>query len=160
MIRPLRQRHRMMMTAMSLIIPTAFALGIAARKEFPATPDIRPKIPAETRNYTELWNRNDLWKRKDIRARLLHTESNSERFAVELTSMERIVRPDLLLYWVPAESQIQDSLPDTAYLLGSFDPSATVRLALPDQSGKEKGVLVLYSLADHEIVAISKSVTF
>ncbi len=159
MIRPLRQRHRIMISTLSVIIPAAFALGIASRKQIPLSPDTRPTMTAESSDFTEVWDRNDLWKEKPVHTRLLRS-ANSQRFAIELAPDERIVRPDLLVYWIPGETQVQGSLPDNAFLLGSFEQSAPARFDLPDQSAKLKGILLLYSLADHEIVAVSKFVTF
>jgi len=45
-------------------------------------------------------------------------------------------------------------LPDNARLLGVFNSS--VALSLPPDAGPGSGVLVLYGLADQEIVGVSK----
>jgi hypothetical protein len=157
MIRPLRQRHRIMISTLSVIIPTTFALGIATRKVIPLSPS-SANAPAKIGNYTEIWNRNDLWDKSVLRTRLLKSTSNL--LLVELTSVKQIVRPDLLVYWVPGETRVQDSLPDNAFLLGSFDQAAPVSFALPNQATTKSGSLILYTLADHEIIDVSKSVTF
>jgi hypothetical protein len=160
MIRPLRQRHRIMITTLSVIIPTAFALGIASRDQIPLSSSNPVSAPVEISAYTELWSRSDIWHKAAIRTRLLRSISNPERLAIELISKKQIVRPDLLAYWVPRETSISDTLPDNAFLLGSFIQSAPVRFDLPGLATKQNGVLLLYSLADHEIVATSKPVTF
>jgi hypothetical protein len=38
MILPLRNRHRIMLTAIALVLPVAFALGLSSRKPLPASP--------------------------------------------------------------------------------------------------------------------------
>lgn len=159
MIRPLRQRHRIMITTLSVIIPTAFALGIARRSEFPSSPVDPGSVSAETKRYTELWTRNDLWEKAGIRTRLLRSSSNPQRLAIELASTKQIVRPDLLVYWVPDGLRTSDTLPDNAVLLGNFIQTAPVQFELPGQSTNQNGLLLLYSLADQEIVAVSKPVT-
>lgn len=160
MIRPLRQRHRVMISTLSVIIPAAFALGISTRKEIPVAPSRPNASAAESGNYTELWNRNDLWEKISIRTRLLKSLSNPQGLAVELTSNKQIARPDLLVYWIPGQVPMSNSLPDSAFLLGSFDQSASILFPLPAQAIHQRGALMLYSLADHEIVAVSRSVTF
>ena len=155
MIRPLRQRHRVMMFALTVIIPAGFAVGIATRREVPTSRVAASGHFAEARSQSELWSRDDLWEKKAIHTRLLSV-GPGQQLAVELASADRIVRPDVLLYWFPGERKIQDSLPDDAFLLGSFDASNPIPLTLPAEAGKQTGVLALYSLADHEIIALSK----
>jgi hypothetical protein len=55
------------------------------------------------------------------------------------------------------QRKIEDVLPDDAILLGSFDPSIPMPLPLPQQAANSAGRLLLYSLGDHEIVAVSKA---
>jgi hypothetical protein len=112
---------------------------------------------SEARNQVELWTRDDLWEKKAIKTRLLSIGPGSGHLAVELVSMDRIVLPDLLVYWVPGGPKIQNSLPDDAFLVGSFEQSSPAPLALPDPAKKQTGALVLYSLADHEVAALSKA---
>jgi len=158
MIRPLRQRHRIMITTLSVIIPTAFALGIVRRNQLPSSDSFPAGAAAEIYSYTELWSRNDLWDKALIRTRLLRSTSRPQRLVIELTSMKQIVRPDLLAYWVPGNARTSDTLPDSAFLLGSFTQFIPIQLDLPGQPAKQTGILLLYSLADHEIVATSKQI--
>ena len=159
MIRPLRQRHRVMVLALTATLPVAFAFGIATRREVPATRAATAGPFAEARNQGELWTRDDLWEKKAIKTRLLSVGPGTGHLAIELVSMDRIVLPDLLVYWVPGEPRIENSLPDNAFLLGSFEQSSLAPLALPDPAKKQTGALVLYSLADHEVAALSKAFT-
>jgi len=146
-----------MVIALAVTLPAAFAVGIATRREVPTYRAGVPGLDAEARNRSELWTRDDLWEKKAIKTRLERIGSGAGQLAVELVSTDPIVRPDVLVYWVPGERKIQDSLPDDAFLLGSFEQSIPSPLTLPEAAIKQTGVLVLYSLADHEIEAVSKA---
>jgi hypothetical protein len=156
MIRPLRQRHRVMIFALSVVVPAAFAVGIAARKPVPDLSVAPPGLSAKIPRLNELWSRDNLWEKRTIRTRLLNNNADAGQLVVELIAKDQIVRPDVIVYWIRGEPTIQDSLPDNAILLGSFDPSTPLFLTLPAEAAKSSGMLVLYSLADHEIVAVSK----
>ena len=159
MIRPLRQRHRIMVLSLTIAVPAAFAMGIATRKEVPVSTLRISGPPGETRNQSTLWSRNDMWEKMAIRTQLLTVSGGSAQFAIDLVPTNPITRPDLLVYWVAGERKLQELVPDDAFLLGSFDPSTPTPLLLPEAASKQTGILVLYSLADHEIEAVSKSFT-
>jgi hypothetical protein len=156
MIRPLRRRHRVMVFALAITLPAGFAVGIASRTEVPASKPGAPGIHSEIHKQSEIWSRNDLWEKKAIQTRLLSINPGSRELAVALVALDEIVRPDLLVYWVPGEFKLLNSLPDDSFLLGSFEQSTPTPLTLPEPATKQIGVLVLYSLADQELVAVSK----
>jgi hypothetical protein len=62
------------------------------------------------------------------------------------------------VYWVAGTLGSTNKLPDNSQLLGAFIPS--VALALPANATTQTGVLVLYSLADNEMVDVSGPVQF
>lgn len=155
MIRPLRKRHRVMIFALSALVPAAFALGIVTRREIPTLSADAAGLSHRSAS-RELWSRDDLWEKATIQTRLMNYSGKPGAFAIELKSKDKIVRPDILVYWVPQGSKVQDSLPGDAFLLGSFDQSVPAPLALPPHAATESGVLILYSLAEHELVAVSK----
>ena len=157
MIRPLRQRHRVLVLALSVVVPVAFAAGIATRKAVPALAGAAPNLAGQARNYSEVWSRDDLWEKKVIRTRLLSDASGGSLRAVELISKDQIVRPDVIVYWVPGGPAVKDSLPDDAFWLGAFDQPTPRPLTLPADAAKKPGALALYSLADHEVIAVSKA---
>ncbi len=156
MIRSLRQRHRVIVIALSVVVPTAFAAAIAIRREVPTLTAPAPGVTRRTGNPAELWTRDDLWPQGPIRTRLVRDSAGAGPPALQLIPPHEIVRPDLLLYWVPGEHDVRVSLPDNAFLLGPLDQSGQTSLPLPIGAANRMGVLVLYSLADHEIVAVSK----
>ena len=76
---------------------------------------------------------------------------------MEFSAAKDFVKPDLIVYWVAGNPNLTDKLPDNARLLGSF--TSSVALSLSPDAGPDIGVLVLYSLADQEIVEVSKPFT-
>jgi hypothetical protein len=145
-----------MVIALVVTLPGAFAVGIATRREVPTYRAGAPGPAAEASSRKELWTRNDLFEKRAIKTRLESISGGAGPLAVELLAMDRIVRPDVLVYWVPGERKMQGSLPDDAFLIGSFEQSISGPLPLPEEATKQTGALVLYSLADHEIEAMSK----
>src|SRR5215470_14411289 len=106
MIRPLRHRHRIMMLALTVTLPAGFAVGVVSRKEIPVSKVQAVGASASTRNPSTLWTRNDLWGKIAIPTRLLTVGSGAGQFAIELVPVDQVVRPDLLVYWIPGERKI------------------------------------------------------
>ena len=156
MIRPLRQRHRRMITIIGVLLPIAFAAGIAARRPAPTIATLPTALATTQRHFEAVeWERADLFTKTPIQVRLLRESAGAGHFAVEFSAARDFVKPDLIVYWVAVGTRITDTIPDHAFLVGSFNSSAA--LPLPLEAGSASGVLVLYSLADHVIVEISKS---
>jgi hypothetical protein len=159
MIRPLRQRHRRMVIVLGVLLPVAFAVGIAARKPVPGMTSLPKELVVSPQTFavTE-WERADLFTKTPIQVRLLRESTSAGRFAVEFSAAKDFVKPDLIVYWVAGSPKITDTLPDNARLLGTFNSSAALSLS-PD-AGAGSGVVVLYSLADQEIVEVSEPFAF
>jgi len=155
MIRPLRQRHRRMVIALGVVLPIAFTVGIAARKPVPGMTSLPKELVASPQTFavTE-WERADLFTKMPIQVRLLRESAGAGHFAVEFSAAKDFVKPDLIVYWVPGSPNVTDTLPENAWLLGTFNSS--VALSLSPDAAPGSGVLVLYSLADQEIVEVSK----
>ena len=155
MIRPLRQRHRRTVIVLGVFLPVAFAVGIAARKSVPGMTSMPKELVASPQSFavTE-WERADLFTKTPIQVRLLRERADAARFAVEFSAAKDFVKPDLIVYWVAGSPNLTDKLPDNARLLGAFNSS--VALSLPPDAASGSGVLVLYSLADQEVVEVSK----
>lgn len=156
MIRPLRLRHRMVVLALSALVPAAFVLGITSRRSLPAVVSIPSVIRSQSAaSYKARWTRDELWEKQQLRTRLLEDPTGSS-LALEITSPEPIVRPDVLLYWIPGNPAIADSLPNDSVLVGAWIQEPPKAIELP-QTAKGDGRLILYSLADHEILNVSKA---
>jgi hypothetical protein len=111
------------------------------------------------RTYQSVWLRDDLWENMPLRTRLL-SDPTHLNLALEVTAADPVVRPDVLLYWVPGTSKLNDSLPGDAVLLGAWIQEPVKPLAVPQSAKTGQGRLILYSLADHQILNVSKSLAF
>jgi hypothetical protein len=155
MIRPLRQRHRRLVVVLGVFLPVALAVGIAARKPVPGMTSLPKELVASPREFAATeWERADLFTKTPIQVRLLRESTGSGRFAVAFSAAKDFVKPDLIVYWIAGNPKITDTLPDKARLLGAFN--SVLALSLSPDAGPGSGVLVLYSLADQEIVDVSK----
>ena len=144
-----------MFIVLGVFLPVAFAVGIAARKPVPGMTSLPKELVASPQQFTvTAWERTDLFTKTPIQVRLLRERANAGRFAVEFSAAKDFVKPDLIVYWVAGSPKITDTLPDNARLLGAFNSS--VALSLSPDAGAGSGVLVLYSLADQEVVEVSK----
>ena len=158
MIRPLRQRHRHLVIALGIFLPVAFAAGIAARKPVPDMASLPGSLVAAPVNYAaDQWERGDLFPKSPVQIRWLREVANTGHFAVAFSAAKDFVKPDLIVYWVAGNPDIADTLPDNAILLGSF---GVTPLPVPGEAAKTSGELVLFSLADNEIVDVSKPLNF
>src|SRR5438270_13389197 len=66
MIRPLRQRHRVMISALGVLLPVAFAVGIAARRPIPVA-SVPRDLGGKAKDFAQVvWTKPDLWPGHDI----------------------------------------------------------------------------------------------
>ena len=104
------------------------------------------------------WERADLFAKLPVRVRLLREKTDPGSLALAFSAAtDYFVKPDLMVYWMAGNPLIGERLPEAAELLGGFDSAA---LPLPAEATHTNGVLVLFSLADNEIVGVSKSIQF
>lgn len=85
---------------------------------------------------------------------------------VEITPLRPLDRPELLLYWIEDESEDElegNALPPDARLVGRIASTSPQRFVLPEAAvaqtriaGGAHGLLVIYSLGHHEIVATAR----
>ena len=101
-----------------------------------------------------VWVRSDLWTDRRVLTTLRRAAAGAR--AGEFTFRE-LARPDVLAYWVTGPGAIAGGLPENARLLGVL--SSGVPLPIPAAARSETGRFGLYSLADHEVVAVSNSST-
>ena len=155
MIRPLRERHRLMVCTLGALLPIAFIAGIAARKPVPVAVDVPPGFAGKPNDFSKVvWTKTDLWPGQRIITSLRRDAAGS--LAVELIFRD-LVKPDILVYWGAEKDAAGKGLPDNARLLGAL--ASRTPLPLPTDVRGEASRFVLYSLADHEVVAVSKDFT-
>jgi hypothetical protein len=147
-----------MVTVLGVLLPIAFAAGIAARKSAPTIAALPAALTTTPQHFEAVeWERADLFTKTPIRVRLVRESSGAGRFAVELSAAKDFVKPDLIVYWIAGNPNLTDTLPDNARLLGGFEAKA---LQLPGEAGETNGVLVLFSLANGEVVDVSQPTRF
>jgi len=100
-----------------------------------------------------VWTKADLWPGQRIITRLRRDATGS--LAVELVFRD-LIRPDVLVYWAAGSESTVERLPDSARLLGALSNRSPLPIRV-DARGAA-GRLLLYSLADHEMVAVSNPV--
>jgi hypothetical protein len=158
MIRPLRQRHRRVFAIIGVLLPLAFGGGIVARRTVLETSILPPELsttPAQT--FTAIgYERDDVFENAPVKLRLWRDLSTGQ-FAVGFGVPKDFVKPDLIAYWITGQPTNRTELPTNAILLGSF---VAATLPLPAEAATAKGSLILFSLADQEIVDISKPLRF
>ena len=152
MIRPLRRRHRATVCALGVLLPLAFAVGLVARRPVPVLALVPPELESKASSFDQvLWTKADLWPGQRIITSLRRDAAGS--VAVGLMFRD-LVKPDVLVYWAAGMETAVEGLPDNARLLGALSNRAP--LPIPPDARNEAGRFVLYSLADHEVVAVSK----
>jgi hypothetical protein len=152
MIRPLRQRHRVIVCTLCVLLPVAFATGIAARKPVPVAANVPLGLAGQANDFgNAVWTKTDIWPGQRIITSLRRDDAGS--VAVELIFHE-LAKPDVLVYWAAGKEAAAEGLPDNARLLGALSNRSP--LSIPAEQRGEAGRFVLYSLADHEVVAVSK----
>jgi len=143
-----------MIFALGVLLPVAFAVGIASRRPIPVA-SVPPELGGKVKDFAQVvWTKPDLWPGHGIITTLRRDDAGS--VAAELT-LRDLAKPDVLVYWAAGKESVRESLPDNARLLGAL--AARVPLLLPTEMRDEPGCFVLYSLANHEVVATSKPFT-
>ena len=152
MNRPLRQRHRVMVCTLGVVLPVAFVAGIAARRPVPVADALPSRLASNAKDFGRVvLTKTDIWPGQRIITSLRRDAAGS--VAVELMFGD-LVKPDVLLYWAAGkEGMAVDGLPENARFLGA--PSDGAPLPIPAEARGETGRFVLYSLANHEVVAAS-----
>jgi len=160
MILPLRQRHRHFFAVMGLALPLMLAVGVAARKSAPQTKLLPAQLAVSFGGLTvTAWDvevAERLFEKSPVHVQMLRDEGG-EQLAISFRTSPDFVKPDLIVYWVSGKPDSTDILPANARLLGAFAAGA---LPLPEDIRSEEGMLILFSLADQEIVEISRPTRF
>lgn len=155
MILSLRQRHRRVFAWIGVLLPIAFVVGVAARKPLPAITSLPAELAgAESKRGATILERGDLFAKPPVTVRLSRGDDNT--LSIAFSAKEDFVKPDLLVYWVAGTPAVTDKLPEGAVLLGAF--SAAI-LRLPMEVTSREGSLILFSLANQEVVAVSQAFT-
>ena len=151
MILALRQRHRHLVIALGIFLPVVFAVGVVARKPVPTMAALPGGLAPIQSRPGELVR--DFLGKNPLGVGLFRDLGNKAALSVQIISRFPPVGPDLLVYWIPAAQNFDRNLPDDARLLGAFAPGMV--LALPPETIHRRGRLLLYSLANQEVLETS-----
>lgn len=156
MIRPLRQRHRLLLTSLALLLPLAFAFALRARKA-PAPAEAIPAVLqyAVSPASKILWERDNLGPDLKISARVYGDALPPTSLLLELQPQSELNAPDILVYWSPQTSSTSDALLRGAYLLGTLAGKQKRIWPLPEAALQVEGTLLLYSLGHQQTLAIA-----
>jgi hypothetical protein len=158
MILALRRRHRRVFLILGVLLPMAFIGGIAARRPVPAVAALPRELQGVMQKFAATnWTRADLFAKAPVRIRLLREHIDGGEFGLTFLAAKDFVKPDLIVYWSAGDAAIRDGLPEDAVLLGTFSSAV---LPVPDEAAHAIGKVILYSLADGEIVDVSKPIQF
>lgn len=157
MILSLRQRHRRMFAVLGVFLPLLFVVGIAVRRAVPQPEALPPELTSQTVTFTATdYERGDLFAKSQVQVRLWR-EQGSGRLAVGFTAAKDFLKPDLMAFWSAGRPLANDTSPPNASLLGAFIGGP---LALPAEASVQDGFLILFSLANQEVVDVSKPTRF
>lgn len=152
MIRPLRQRHRAIFLVLGVALPVGFATGLLARRPIPMARDVAPELAGAATDFGRLlWTKPDVW--PDQQAITSLRRNSAGNVSIQL-QFHDLVRADALVYWAGGHEDPGASLPANARLLGSL--GTQLPLPVPDAIRGQPGRFILYSLGDHELVAVSR----
>lgn len=154
MIRPLRQRHRIVISTLAVLLPLAFALGLSSRKAPPRMQETPTPLRESSAILPQvLFETEDLWPDFKIFTRLLADALPPTRLAVELQPQKNLSAPDILVYWTQQNSGEEAAPLTEAYLLGTLAGKQTRNWFLPEAALQSEGKLILYSLAHQTVLA-------
>jgi hypothetical protein len=143
-----------MVCTLAVVLPAAFVFGVAARRTIPLVKPVGINPAVDSRAYkTIVWSDANSWPGKRISTSLRSDSLGS--LAVEFT-FDESAGPDILVYWLTGDTLATDRLPENAQLLGPF--SNRESLPFPGRQENQRGRFLLYSLANHEVIAKSQVV--
>src|SRR5262249_20248837 len=147
MITSLRNRHRVIITALAFLVPIVFVSGLMIRKPPPLS-DRLPITHADLASgqASVLFEDKNLWKGLAITTRVVAVDRNRSNCFLELQGTRNLAEPDVSVYW--SETQpLAERLPESAVLLGKLSGMENERLSLPERASAIIGYLTIYSLA-------------
>ena len=153
MILFLRQRHRQVFAVLGILLPIVLVGGIAARKSIPTVAELPPVIAKPLAGTGVAWGRRDVFEKLPVVVSLA-TNAQTD-VSLRLEAPANFARPDVLVYWSAAKIDPTDKLPADAILLGAFTVN---ELHVPTSAVAARGHLILFSLADQELVAVSRAI--
>lgn len=151
MIRALRDRHRMIATALAVTLPIAYMAILVGRPVGTST----PAPAADSTGLEPTGPPFALLVEPRITGRLLAAAGDSAATAIQVVPSRDPGIPDLLVYWVRSAPADPPSLPRDARLLAALRGSRTQVLPLPEPGRPPGGTIILYSQGWQRVMAVA-----
>jgi hypothetical protein len=149
-IRTRRLIHRQIFLLLAFLVPALLFVGLAFRPEVPplAKPDLTLLskagfVPNMPDNLTRIQAGEHTFE-------IAIEADSSTTSSLLIRSVDPLLKPDLLVYWV-GESIQNNSLPENALLLGELMGTSFRHMTFPTAPSTQPGSLVIYSLAHQEV---------
>ncbi len=149
MIRPLRERHRRVVSLLALILPVGYLVLLTHRA--PAEPDALP-FAADLSGRVPSGPAFELLAEPRLEGRLLGTRGEGTPDALQITPSGDPGIPDLLAYWSPVAGDGHE-LPPGATFIGALSGSREQVFPMPAPGIIQGGHVILFSPARGEIIA-------
>ncbi len=150
MIRTRRLIHRQMFLLLAFLISAILFVGLVFRPDVP--PLAKPDLALLTKaGFASTIPKNLIRIQAGEQAFEIGFATNfSTTSSLIIRSIHPLLKPDLLVYWIP-ESIQNHSLPEHALLLGELMGTSFRHMTLPTAPTTEPGSLVIFSLAHQEV---------
>jgi hypothetical protein len=144
-----------MFTVLGMVLPVVLVVGLYERTSVP----VMTSLPAGLVTNRPVSGSLVLLKtcafpHTSTSAKLFGTQKGDD-FTIQISTGVEPEKPDVLVYWVPGSPPGFDKIPAGAFLLGELGSQS---LSLP-VGERPDGVLMLYSLADGEVIDVSNPIT-
>ena len=146
MIRTRRLIHRQMFLLLAFLIPALLFVGLAFRPDVPPLSRPDPTLLTKAGFAPNIPNNLTRIQAGDQTFEIAIEADSSHTSTLFIRSVNPLLKPDLLVYWVP-ESIQNNSLPEHAMLLGELMGTSFRHMTLPTAATTQQGSLVIYSLA-------------
>ncbi|MEM1096610.1 MAG: hypothetical protein AAGJ10_18570 [Bacteroidota bacterium] len=153
MIRPLRTRHRVMVSTLAVVLPVLFVASLLVRQH-PAVMDTLP-VPVSAEAPSLLRSETTAtFGALSVSLRVYEDARPATRLAVALRPDASPSAPDVLAYWSETPPSAA-TLPDAAILLGTLAGPQSRTFMLPEAALRTEGYLILYSLGHQALLGSS-----
>jgi hypothetical protein len=155
MITSLRKGHRFIFAVLGMALPVVFVFGLYERKAVPVMASLPTGLLANRPiSGSQILLKTCTFPHTSASAKLFGTQKGDE-LTIQISTGNEAEKPDVLVYWVPGTPSGLDKVPTGAFLLGELGSQS---LSLP-VGERLTGVLMLYSLADGEVIDVSNPIT-
>ena len=152
MIRKLRRRHTVMVTALAAVLPAVLAAAFLARKPSVVMSDLPAGLVREPAPLPRLLVAvTDRLGPIAVEVRITGDTLPPARLQIGLRPLDDVRLPDPLVYWSAQAAPRDGGLPPDAVLLGSLSALRPREFALPTAALGTDGRILLFGLGHGEL---------